>query len=108
MKTTKKAQKLLERMAAIREMERGAICRMKGRKQLNHQTWEAGRNVVRYVRPEHAPDLRRAIDGYARFMALVRQYADEIIRLSRREREKNAEARKTARESKIRSDRTRI
>ena len=95
MKTTKKVQKLLERMAAIREMERGTVCRMKGRKQLNHQTWAAGRNVVRYVRPEDAPELQRAIDGYARFMALVRQYADETIRLSRREREKNAKARNT-------------
>ena len=94
MKTTKKAQKLLTRMAAIQEMERGKVCQMKGRRHFNHQTWEAGRNVVRYVRPEDAPELQRAIDGYSRFMTLARQYADEIIRRSRRGREKNAKKRK--------------
>ena len=86
MRTTAKARRLLERMAAIGEMERGKVCRMKGRPHLNHQTWEGGRNVVRYVRQEDADDLRRAIDGYGRFMDLARQYADEIIRLTRRKR----------------------
>jgi len=94
MKTTKKAQRLLAQMAAIGEMERGAVCRMKGRDHFNHQTWEAGRNVVRYVRREDLPALQRAIAGYRRFMNLAQQYADEIIRLSRRERGRNAKGSK--------------
>jgi len=94
MKATKKEQKFLAQMAEIREMERGKVCQMKGRKQFNHQTWQAGRNVVRYVHPDDVPELQKAIDGYARFMDLARQYADEIIRRSRRAREKNAKKRK--------------
>lgn len=89
-------------------MERGKLCRLRGRDQFNHQTWQAGRNVVRYVRREDLPGLQRAIDGYRRFLDLSQQYADEIIRLSRREREKNATERKSARESKSRSDKPRI
>jgi hypothetical protein len=94
MKATQKEQKLLAKMAEIREMERGKVCQMKGRDHFNHQTWQAGRNKVRYVRPDDVPELQRAIDGYERFMNLAGEYADEIIRRSRREREKNAQKRK--------------
>ena len=82
-------------MADIEEMERGKVCPMKGRDHFNHQTWQAGRNVVRYVHRDDVPELQRAIDGYNRFMELSQGYADEIIRLSRREREKNAKKRKS-------------
>ena len=75
-------------------MERGKICKMKGRNNFNHQTWQAGRNIVRYVLREDIQDLEQAISGYTRFMSLAQQYADEIIRLSRREREKNLKNRK--------------
>ncbi len=95
MKTTKKARRLLERMAEIGEMERGKVCPMKGRDHFNHQTWQDGRNVVRYVHRDDVPELQRAIDGCNRFMDLTQQYVDEIIRLSRRERQKNAKKRKS-------------
>ena len=66
-------------------MERGKICQMKGRVHFNHQTWQNGRNLVRYLPREQVEDLQTAIDGYARFNALAQQYADEIIRLTRLE-----------------------
>ena len=93
MNTTKKAQRLVERMAQIQEMERGKICRMAGRSQFNHQTWHQGRNVVRYVRAEDIDDLQQAIDGYALFTTLTQQYADEIIRLTRNRLAKRSQSR---------------
>jgi hypothetical protein len=88
MKVTKKAQRLLEKIAQVETMERGKICKLSGRKQFNHQTWHEGRNRVRYVRPEEVEQLQRDIDGYARFVKLMEQYADEIIRSSREKRRK--------------------
>lgn len=85
MKTTKKATALLEEMRSIERMERGKVCRMRGRAHFNHQTWQDGRNLVRYVKREEVEDLQTAIDGYARFNALAQRYADEIIRLTRRD-----------------------
>jgi len=88
MKKTRTIQRLLERMAAIERMERGKICAMAGRSYYNHQTWQDGKNVVRYVRPEEVADLQKAIEGCNRFRQLAEQYADEIIRITRRERAK--------------------
>jgi hypothetical protein len=85
MKATQKAIRLLEKMGKIDRMERGKLCQMKGREHFNHQTWQNGRNNVRYVPREEAEDLQAAIDGYARFNELARQYIDEIVRLTRLE-----------------------
>lgn len=85
MKPTRKAVALLEEMGRIQWMERGKICQMKGRKHFNHQTWQKGHNIVRYVPCEQVADLQAAIDGYARFCQLAQLYADELIRLTRSE-----------------------
>jgi hypothetical protein len=85
MKATQKAIKLLEKMGQIDRMERGKLCQMKGREHFNHQTWQNGRNNVRYVLREEVEYLQAAIDGYARFNELARQYIDEIVRLTRLE-----------------------
>ena len=74
-------------MARIERMERGRICQMAGRPHYNHQTWLDGRNVVRYVPVGEVPELQEAIDGYNLFRRLVEQYADEIIRATRKERD---------------------
>jgi hypothetical protein len=81
-------KRLLERMAAIERMERGTLCRMTGRAHYNHQTWRNGKNEVRYVPDGDVETLQQAIDGYRLFMTLAEQYADEVIRLTRRERKK--------------------
>ena len=83
MKATQKAIRLLEEMGKIQRMERGKVCKMKGREHFNHQTWQNGRNNVRYVPREEVEDLQAAINGYARFNELARQYIDEIVRLTR-------------------------
>ena len=82
-KTDEKLEGLLEKIRGIDRMERGKICRMSGRAHFNHQHWENGRNVVRYVPVSQVPSLQEAIDGYQRFMDLVGQYADEVIARTR-------------------------
>ena len=79
-------RRLLERMARIERMERGTLCRMKGRAQYNHQTWQGGRNVVRYVPADRVASLQEAIDGYALFRKVAEEYADEVIERTRAER----------------------
>ena len=74
---------LLKRMAGIERMERGKICKMAGREHYNHQTWQGGRNVVRYVAVQRVASLQEAIDGYTLFVKLAEQYADQIIRCTR-------------------------
>ena len=81
-------KRLSERMAAIDRMERGKVCQMTGRTHYNHQTWRNGRNEVRYVPASEAAALQKAIEGYQLFIKLAEQYADEVIRLTRRERNK--------------------
>jgi hypothetical protein len=88
MEITNKMKRLLERMAGIERMERGKLCRMAGRPHYNHQTWQDGRNVVRYVPENETQALQEAIEGYRLFIALAEQYADEVIRVTRRETEK--------------------
>lgn len=88
MKHTSKMKRILERMASIERMERGKLCQMAGRPHYNHQQWQDGRNVVRYVPASGAKELQQAIDGYRKFIALAEQYADEVIRMTRRETER--------------------
>jgi len=88
MKHTKKMKRLLERMAQIERMERGKLCPMGARPHYNHQSWENGKNVVRYVPAKEKQSLQKAIEGYQTFMKLAEQYADEVVRQTRREREK--------------------
>jgi hypothetical protein len=88
MKQTAKMKRLLERMAQIARMERGKLCQMGGRPHYNHQTWENGRNVVRYVPEQERHFLEQAIQGYRQFMDLAEDYAQEVIEQTRREREK--------------------
>ena len=94
MKRTKKMERLLERMAAVERMERGKLCRMGGRPHYNHQTWQDGKNVVRYVPKAEAEQLKKDIAGYRQFMKLAEQYADEVIKASRRVRERKKRSEK--------------
>ena len=45
-------------------------------------------NEVRYVPASEAAALQKAIEGYQLFIKLAEQYADEVIRLTRRERDR--------------------
>ena len=94
MKQTQKTRLLLERMAGIERMERGKICQMAGRPHYNHQTWQDGLNVVHYVPADEVDELQKAINGYTLFRELAERYAEEIIRATRKERDKKKQERK--------------
>jgi len=74
---------LLQQIAQIQQMERGKLCPLQAGAYYNHQTWENGRNVVRYVTRDRVASLQRAIAGYQHYMKLTQAYADEIIRRTR-------------------------
>jgi len=78
---------LLEAIRTIRRMERGTLCRLRQGPTgayYNHQSWEQGRNRVRYVPAAQVAALREAMAGYTRFMALVRSYTEQLIQETRR------------------------
>lgn len=77
---------ILKEMASIQQMERGKLCRMRkapAGHYYNHQSWEKGRNVVRYVPRSQVQNLKNAIAGYQRFLKLTQAYADEIVHRTR-------------------------
>ena len=80
-------KRLLQRMAEIEDMERGKLCQMPGRQYYNLQAWRNGRNEVRYIPAQEVPQTKKAIEGYQLFCELAEQYADEVVQISRRERE---------------------
>jgi hypothetical protein len=83
MKAQNKPKSLLQQIARIPRMERGKLCPMRAGAYYNHQTWEKGRNLVRYVPRGRVAALQKAIDGYQRYVKLTAAYADEIIRRTR-------------------------
>jgi hypothetical protein len=87
MKAQKTPEALWQRIARIPSMERGKLCPMRGGAYYNHQTWEKGRNLVRYVARERVTALQKAIDGYQLYLKLTTAYADEIIRRTRQARQ---------------------
>ena len=65
------------KLSLMRETSSGAAYKL--------QAWEKGKNLSRYVPPEQAPAVQEAIDGYARFQALIGQYVDQVIQRTRAE-----------------------
>jgi len=78
-------------------MERGAISSMRNGRFFNHQSWEKGRNVVRYVPAADVPALRKSLHGYRQFVALAQAYVDLIVQETRRQSEKSKSRTKMAR-----------
>jgi hypothetical protein len=83
---------ILEQMAAIERMERGKLCAMRDGRHYNLQSWERGRNVVRYVPATEAASVKKDVAQYKRFLELVKRYADLVIQDTRKN---NAKARST-------------
>ena len=86
MKAKPQPEVLLKQIARIQDMERGKLCRMRSsptRAYYNHQTWEQGRNLVRYVPRKQVGHLQKAIAGYQQYVKLTKAYADAIIRRTR-------------------------
>lgn len=86
MMSTRKS--ILRKMVAIVRMERGTLCPMRGGRYHNLQSWEKGRNRVRYVPASQIDDVREAVEGYRTFMDLARKYADLVVQDTRKASEK--------------------
>lgn len=100
MKAKPKPEALLKQIASIQDMERGKLCQMRAGAYYNHQTWEKGRNVVRYVPRQRAGELQKAITGYQRYLMLTKIYADQIILQTRQRQESKTSRRLTRKQSK--------
>ncbi len=88
MTTRSTPESVLDEIRQIQRMERGKLCRIRtGPKgpYYNHQTWENGRNVVRYVSREQVEALQAAIAGFQRYVKLTQTYADLIIAQTRQQ-----------------------
>ena len=71
-------------MAAIERMERGKLCAMRDGRHYNLQSWEGGRNVVRYVPVAEAASVKKDVAQYKRFMELAKRYADLVVQDTRK------------------------
>jgi hypothetical protein len=82
-------QSLLQQIAQIQHLERGKLCVLREGPHgpyYNHQTWENGKNVSRYVPQDQVAALQRALAGYEQFQNLMEQYLQLIIQKTRAER----------------------
>ena len=80
---------MLQQIAQIHHMDRGSVSIIRQGPQgpyHNHQCYEDGRNVSRYVPAEQIPELKEAIQGYRRFQDLVEQYVQLVVERTRAER----------------------
>jgi len=81
-------QELLQQIAQIQRMERGKLCLLRegpNGPYYNHQTWQDGKNVCRYVPQDQLTALQEAIAGYEKFQQLIQQYAEAVIQKTRAE-----------------------
>ena len=86
-------QSLLNDIAQIQRLDRGTVSVLRPGPQgpyYNHQCYEKGRNVSRYVPAGQVPDLQAAIDGYRQVQELMAQYVQLLVEQTRAERAASA------------------
>lgn len=89
MNTNPTPQSLLQDIAQIQCLDRGTVSVLRQGPQgpyYNHQCYENGRNVSRYVPPEQVASLQAAIDGYHRVQELMAQYVQLLVEKTRADR----------------------
>jgi hypothetical protein len=82
-------QSLLNDIAQIERLDRGTVSVLRQGPEgpyYNHQCYESGRNVSRYVPAEQVPDLQAAIEGYRQVQELLAQYVQLMVEKTRAER----------------------
>jgi hypothetical protein len=81
---------ILQDIAQIQKLDRGTVSVIRQGPQgpyHNHQCYENGRNVSRYVPPEQVAELKEAIDGYHQVQEMMAQYVQIMVEKTRAERE---------------------
>ena len=90
------SQSILQAIGQIQHLDRGTVSVLRQGPQgpyYNHQCYENGRNISRYVPQEQVPALKAAIDGYHRVQELMSQYVQLLVEKTRAEREAGAKKR---------------
>ncbi len=90
MNTKPTVETILQEIAQIQRLDRGTVSVIRqgpAGAYYNHQCYEHGRNVSRYVSEEQVPDLKDAIAGYHRFQELAARYVELMVEKTRAERE---------------------
>jgi len=96
MSTKPTPESILRQIAQIHRMDHGTVSVIRQGPHgpyYNHQRYEDGRNVSRYVPTEQVPELKQAIEGYRRFQELVKQYVQLRVEQTRAERQAGSKKR---------------
>jgi hypothetical protein len=83
-------ESLLRDLAQIQRLERGSVSVLRqgpNGPYYNHQCYEDGRNVSRYVPAEQVEELKAALADHQRFQQLVQQYVQLLVERTRAERQ---------------------
>jgi hypothetical protein len=89
-------------IAQIQSLDRGTVSVLRQGPQgpyYNHQCYENGRNVSRYVPPDQVARLQAAIDGYHRVQELMAQYVQLLVEQTRADRAAGAKKKTPRRNS---------
>ena len=90
MNTASTPESILQALAQIQRLDRGTLHVIRQGPEgpyYNHQCYEDGRNVSRYVPSQQVADLQAALEGYRRFQELVEQYVELLVAKTRAERQ---------------------
>jgi len=82
-------QSILQELAQIQHLDRGTVSVIRqgpAGPYHNHQCYEKGRNVSRYVPAEQVAELQAALADYQRFQQLIKQYVELMVEKTRAER----------------------
>ena len=89
MKTKITPESVLQNLAQIQRLDRGSVSVIRqgpAGPYYNHQCYENGRNVSRYVPAEQVEELQAAIADHQRFQQLVQQYVELRVQETRAQR----------------------
>lgn len=90
MTTQLSPESILQELVQIQRLERGTLSIIRqgpSGPYYNHQCYENGRNVSRYVPSEQVPELQAALADHQRFQQLVQQYVELLVARTRVQRQ---------------------
>jgi hypothetical protein len=90
MKTQTTPESILQALAQIQRLDRGSVSILRqgpNGPYYNHQAYENGRNVSRYVPAAQVEELQAALADYQRFQQLVQQYIELLVQQTRAQRQ---------------------
>jgi hypothetical protein len=84
------AQSILQEIAQIQHLDRGTVSILRQGPEgpyYNHQCYENGRNVSRYIPSQQVPELKESIANFRRFEQLIEQYIEILVQNTRVQRQ---------------------